>query len=146
MASPARLPLRAMDPDTITAAAQQMIERSNRERLAIIERLAAGQRAEDELLSQLAEVRQSRGRDWAEAQRLGWATRDLRRLKLRTPGSTHRARGSKNGTQPAGVGAASPGAAQPPSRDEQPLGERHASVPHPVGARAEVSSESAATS
>lgn len=54
MASPARLPLRAMDPDTITAAAQQMIERSNRERLAIIERLAAGQRAEDELLSQLA--------------------------------------------------------------------------------------------
>lgn len=93
-----RTTLRRMEPDKIAAAAEDILERQKQQRLAVIERLAAGQRKEDELLAELAGVQQSYGRDWAEAERLGWSPRDLRRLGLRPPRRTRSPRAGRNVT------------------------------------------------
>jgi hypothetical protein len=71
-------------------AARALIEQEYKARLAIVAELANGQDAEDQLLAQLAEVRQTRRQNWAEAQRLGWTPRDLKKIKLRSPTDTPR--------------------------------------------------------
>jgi ribosomal protein L11 methylase PrmA len=122
-----------MEEETINsrrAAAQQLLDQQMQERLAIIEKLATTQDAEERLLAQLAEVRQQRTRDWAEAQRLGWTPKQLRQqLKLRPPQRTAgRAprttkHASPNGAPaPAGPDLSSPAAGTPPTVADDPAG------------------------
>lgn len=87
------------DDSPVRAAARALIEQQMQQRLAIVDRLANSQEAEDALLADLAALRQQRQQDWTEAQRLGWTPRDLKRLKLRSP--AERARPSRRGKPPA---------------------------------------------
>lgn len=93
------------DETPVRAAARALIEQQMKERLAIIDRLANSQEAEDALIAKLAELEQQRQRDWAEAQRLGWSPRDLKRLKLRAPSERAR-RPSRRGKSSGKAGPA----------------------------------------
>ncbi|MCP2336359.1 hypothetical protein [Actinomadura rupiterrae] len=77
-----------MDPSKINDvrdAARELIEQQMAERLAVIEKLVRSQDDEEELQARLAQVQAERTRDWAEAERLGWTAKELKRLGLRRP-------------------------------------------------------------
>ncbi|WP_026414979.1 hypothetical protein [Actinomadura oligospora] len=80
-----------MDPSKINDvrdAARELIEQQMAERLAVIEKLVRSQDDEEDLQARLAQVQAERTRDWAEAERLGWTPKELKRLGLRRPSRT----------------------------------------------------------
>lgn len=100
----------------VQAAARQLLEKDMQARLDIIERLVADQQAVDDLAARLAEAEQRHARDYAEAERLGWAPQELRKLKLRAPSRRSPGRPSRGKST---VGPTRSSGSAPAPRNEQ---------------------------